>query len=242
MRRIPALLLCVVLGAACSKASHSTGLTHREIEYLSEDVHDLSAIVFQAGENAYFGDTVFPGEIIEEAQAGNGWTVTYELPAEFRIGLGYGVGRVRLQVVADGAAVTDPLAFSFASTAATDVEMRYELTYEGETLGGRLTDVAFDASLKATRPAAAGTFLVEYWIKGDCWLGSTLCRMTLRFEADGAPNNLLAGIADAAGVIDDPDVRADFDLDYDFDGFGGYVAEGWVGCCAWFRERFTVPG
>ena len=31
-------------------------------------------------------------------------------------------------------------------------------------------------------------------------------------------------------------------LDLDFPGNGVFFAEGWVGCCSWFRERFNVPG
>lgn len=239
--RLSAVLLLALL-AACGHPRHSAGLSFEEIEYLSEDVHDLSAIVFQTGENAYLGDIVAPGDIIEDAQPGNGWTVTYALDPEFRLGLGPGLGRVRLSIAEDGVAVQDPLAFSFAATDATEVVLIYDLTYEGETLGGRPTDVAFEARVTATRRSSLDPFLVEYWIVGDCWLGATLCRLSLRFEAAGPPNELLAGVADGAGFIDDPDVRAELDLDYDFYADGSYVAEGWVGCCSWFRERFTVPG
>ena len=66
--------------------------------------------------------------------------------------------------------------------------------------------------------------------------------MSTRFNAVGEPRNLVPGIADGAGSIDDPDVRATLDLDLDFPGNGTYVGEGWVGCCSWFRERFNVPG
>jgi len=209
---------------------------------LTEDVHDLTAIVFRTGENAFLGDLVGPGEVIEEAQAGNGWTVTYALDPAFRLGLGPGLGRVRLSLREDGVAVEDPLAFSFAASGATDVTLLYELAYEGETLGGRATDVAFEARLTAARSSPLEPFLVEYWIVGDCWLGATLCRLSLRFHAAGPPSELLAGVADGAGFIDDPDVRDGFELDYDFFDDGSYVAEGWVGCCGWFREHFTVPG
>ncbi|MHC4939011.1 MAG: hypothetical protein ACYTHK_08585 [Planctomycetota bacterium] len=240
MRHLAFLLALSCVG--CIKSDESTGLSQLEVELLSEDVHDLVAILFATGENAWYGDEVSPGEIIEDAQAGNGWTVVYDLPPDFRLGLGPGLGRVRLSIIEDGAVVQDPLSFSFAASDAVDVIMRYEITYEGETLGGRVTDVAFDASVRASRVTNLDPFFVEYWIQGDCYLGATLCRMSIRFNAVGPPRALVAGIADGAGLIDDPDVRDELDLDLDFPGNGTYIAEGWVGCCSWFRERFNVPG
>jgi hypothetical protein len=240
MRHI--LILLAVSCMACTRSEESTGLTQLEVELLSEDVYDLVDILFAIGENAYLGDDVSPDEIIEDSQVGNDWTVTYDLPPGFRLGLGPGLGRVRLSIIEDGAVVEDPLAFSFAASTAVDVIMVYEITYEGETLGGRVTDVAFRASVRASRVSNLDPFFVEYWIQGDCYLGATLCRMSIRFNAVGAPRDLVAGIADGAGTIDDPDVRNSLDLDLDFPGNGVYFAEGWVGCCSWFRERFNVPG
>ena len=240
MRKI--LILLAFLPLACTRSEESAGLTQFEVELLSEDVHDLVAILFATGENAYWGDAVSAGEIIEDPQPGNDWTVTYDLPPDFRIGLGPGLGRVRLSIIEDGAVVEDPLAFSFASSDAVDVVMVYDLVYEGETLGGRVTDVAFTASVRASRVSDLEPFFVEYWIQGDCYLGATRCRMSIRFHAVGPPGELVPGIADGAGLIDDPDVRDELDLDLDFGGNGTYIAEGWVGCCSWFRERFNVPG
>ena len=236
------LILALALTAACTRSEESSGLTGLEVELLSEDVHDLVAIIFQTGENAYLGDAVSPGDIIEDAQVGNDWTVSYELPPAFRLGFGPGLGRVQLSIIEDGASIEDPLAFSFAASDAVDVIMTYDLVYEGETLGGRVTDVAFTAAVRASRVSNLEPFFVEYWIVGDCYLGATLCRMSVRFHATGPPRNLVAGIADGAGSIDDPDVRDELELDLDFPGNGNYIAEGWVGCCSWFRERFSVPG
>lgn len=68
--------------AACGSPSGSAGLSLREIDLPSEGVRDHSAIVFQAGEDAWFGDAVRShGEIIEDAQAGHGSYV-----AEGRVG------------------------------------------------------------------------------------------------------------------------------------------------------------
>ncbi|MEM8883072.1 MAG: hypothetical protein AAGD14_03295 [Planctomycetota bacterium] len=216
-------------------------MTQLEVDLLSEDVFDLTAIAFQAGENAYLGDSVSPGDITEAPVVGNGFAVTYDLPPAFRLGFGPGIGRVKLSVKEDGRILEDPLTFEPSTSTALDVEITYEIDYEGETLGGRPTDVALTVSLIGSRVSALEPFFNRYRIAGDCFLGATSCVLFLEFEAVGVPSNFVPGIADASGEIDDPDVRDIYELDYDFAGDGFYFAEGWVGCCAFFRERFTIP-
>ncbi|MHC4953183.1 MAG: hypothetical protein ACYTGZ_04785 [Planctomycetota bacterium] len=235
-----ALALLLVSVTAC-KSESSNGLTQLEVELLSEDVYDLMAVAFQTGENAFLGDAVSPSDIIEDATVSNAYTVTYDLDRRLRLGLGMGVGRVRLSVVADGQRLEDPLEFDFAQSLALNVTLIYELVYEGETLGGRLTDVAFVATLEASRVSDIDPFFVEYFIDGDCYLGETYARLITRLRAPGLPNRMIHGFGDGEGKIDDPDVVHEFDLDVDYDGTGRYTAEGWVGCCAWFRESFNLP-
>jgi hypothetical protein len=239
---IRSVLLAALLAAvpAC-KTGESNGLSGLEVDYLSEDIDDVMSIAFAIGDNAYLGDAVSPADVIEEATATNGYVLTYELAPDFRLGLGPGVGRVQLSVTADGQLLRNPTAFSFATTDALDVELRYEIEYEGETPGGRLTDVRFGARLLASRPTADGPFLIEYIIDGDCYLGDTYCRYTTWLYAPGRPDKLLAEQSDAEGKIDDPDVRYEFDLDIDYRADRSYIAEGWVGCCSWFRESFSLP-
>jgi hypothetical protein len=236
-------LLLAALGAAAPacKTGDSNGLSDLEIDYLAEDVDDLMTIAFAIGESAYLGDVVSSGDVIEEASPGNGYFLTYDLPPGFRLGLGPGYGRVRLSVTADGVPLALPDAFSFATTDALDVEIHYEIDYVGETFGGRSTDVQFAARLVASRVTPQEPFMVEYIIDGDCYLDETYCRYTTWIDAEGLPHDLLAEQSDAEGFIDDPDVFGDYDLDIDYRSDGTYVAEGWVGCCSWFREKFILP-
>jgi len=235
------LLAALTAAAPACKTGDSNGLSDLEIDYLAEDVDDVMTIAFAVGEGAYLGDPVSSADVIEEASAANGYVLTYELPPDFRLGLGPGVGRVRLSVSADGNPLLFPDDFSFGSTDALDVIIYYEIEYEGETFSGRPTDVLFEARLVASRNSESEPFLVEYIIDGDCYLGDTYCRYTTWIDAEGLPHNLLAEQSDAEGMIDDPDVSAEYDLDIDYRSDGSYVAEGWVGCCAWFREKFSLP-
>jgi len=82
---------------------------------------------------------------------------------------------------------------------------------------------------------------VEYVIDGDCYLGETYCRYTTWLSAPGLPHMLLAEQSDAEGSIDDPELLSVYDLDIDYRSNGSYIAEGWVGCCGWFRESFNLP-
>ena len=232
--------LLVALLPAC-KTERSNGLTDMEVDFLSEDVFDVMAIAFAIGENAYLGDVVSFSDIIEEATPVNGFILTYDLPPDFRLGLGPGLGRVRLSVKEDGRLLADPLAFSFSVSDALDVEISYEIEYEGQTLGGRGTDVQFKVDLIASRVSDLEPFFVDYVIDGDCYLGDTYCRYTTWLSAPGLPHLLLAEQSDAEGKIDDPDLLHEFDLDIDYRSDGSYIAEGWVGCCDWFRESFTLP-
>ena len=238
--RVLLVALPLLLAPGCKELAENN-LYAEEIEFLSEDVHDLMGITFQTGENAFLGDAVSPDDIIEDASADNSWTVTYELPYRVRLGLGAGVGRVRLSIVEDGQPVEFPLAFQWSTSDALDVKLIYDLVYEGETIGGRPTDVGFTATLTAVRLTALEPFFVEYFIDGDCYLGETFCRLTTRLRAPGLPDELIDGFGDGAGAIDDPDVIDKLDLDIDFGGNGRYRAQGWVGCCAYFDETFSLP-
>jgi len=240
MRNLLLSLVPLLLVVGCTELAEDS-LDELEAEFLSEDVYDLMGIAFQTGENAFLGDAVSPADIIEDASPNNSWTVTYDLPAGFRLGLGAGVGRVRLSIVEDGQPLEFPLAFQWSTSDALDVKLIYELIYEGETIGGRATDVGFTATLTAVRLSTLEPFFVEYFIDGDCYLGATFCRLTTRVRAAGLPNELIDGFGDGAGEIDDPDVVDVFDLDIDFRGNGTYRAQGWVGCCAYFDEDFSLP-
>jgi hypothetical protein len=232
------LAAVVVTMAPACKTKDSNGLSSREVTVLSEDVFDVMSIAFAVGEGAYFGDDVSPGDIIEDATAENNFVLTYGLPPGIRLDLGYGVGRVRLSVKKDGQHLEDPQSFRFATTNALEVELMYELEYEGETLGARATDVLFEAKLVASRRSQLEPFVIQYVIDGDCYLGETYCSYTTWLEAEGAPYDRVAERSDAEGSIDDPDLPATYDLDIDYRADGSYVAEGWVGCCRWFRETF----
>jgi hypothetical protein len=227
----------VTLAPAC-KTKDSNGLSSREVSALSEDVVDVMSIAFSVGEGAYFGDDVSPDDVIEDATAANGFVLTYDLPPAIRMDLGFGVGRVRLAVKEDGLYLEDPQAFRLATSDALEVEVVYELEYEGETLGSRATDLVFEAKLVASRRSELLPFVIQYVIDGDCYLGETYCRYTTWLVTAGAPYDRIADRSDAEGSIDDPDLPATYDLDIDYRSDGSYVAEGWVGCCRWFRETF----
>jgi len=232
------LLLLPLLLVACNRST--AGLFRLEVAYLSEDVEDLMRIVFQGAENAFVGDLVDPGDVVEPAGPGNGFTATYDLPEATRAGLGFGSGRVSLRVTEGGAAVQEPLAFSFATTDALDVVLRYELRYDGDTRLGRFTDVSLAFVLTATRASAAEPFLVETFVEGDVFLGVTATDIVARWRSPGRPRDgIEPGFGDGGGRIDDPEVEAGrFDFDLDWRDADRFRAEGDVGRCCYFRESF----
>lgn len=233
-----ATLLALLPIAACYDGGGNEGLYYYEEAYLAEDVTDLMSTVFATGENAFDGDAPLPGDVLQIADASNQFTAVYALPDAFRPGLGQGNGDVALQVTADGVAVEDPLLFSFATTAALNVVLVYDLRYLGFTDGARETDVAFRATLEATRASPAQPFLVEYVVGGTVFFGTTFCDFNTRFRAPGAPSaGVEGGFGDGAGYVDDPDIFDIFDLNINYatDKFG---AEGPVGCCAHYSAGF----
>jgi len=239
MTRLAATLLVLpLLLGGCS--SRTTGLFLSEIEFLAEDVLDLMTIVFQAGENAFVGDSIEPEDIVEDAGPGNGFTITYDLPFDDRVGLGDGFGRVALRVTEDAVANEDPFDFSFAGTDALTVVLDYELRYEGVTVFDRATDVDLLVTVTATRADPADAFLVEYFVEGEVFLGATFTDIVTRFRAPGRPRDgVEAGFGDGEGVIDDPDVGAGvFDYDLDFRDLDFFRAEGEIGGCCFFKEDF----
>jgi hypothetical protein len=234
----PVLLVFLVpLFGGCHRHTH--GLTHSEVEFLSEDVIDLMTVVFQGAENAFVGDTVELEDITDMAGPGNNWTVTYDLPVDVRIGLGVGFGRVALRVSEDGTPDEDPLDFDFGTTDALVVELDYELRYEGQTAGGRITDVDLIVFVTATRMDPGDPFLVEYFVDGFLDIGVTFCDIVTRFRSVGRPRDgIEVGFGDGEGIIDDPEVYEIFDYDLDWIADGYFRAEGEVGHCCFFEEIF----
>ncbi|MGH7163505.1 MAG: hypothetical protein ACREID_08465 [Planctomycetota bacterium] len=221
--------------AGCGDTTHD--LTRSEIQFLREDVLDLMTIAFQTGENGFVGDSVEPEDVGDPAGPGNNFTATYDLPFAARVGLGEGSGRVSLRVVEDGVPASDPIGFSFGTTAAGAVTLVYELRYDGETAGNRATDVDLTATLSATRTGGGG-FLVEYFLDGEVFLGATFCELTCDFRAPGRPRDgVEVQSGDGLGIIDDPDVFAAFEYDIDWLA-GEFLFEGPVSCCAFFEETF----
>lgn len=224
------------LVAGCP-SGHAVGLFRSEEVFLEEDVIDLMTIVLQSGENAFVGDIVAPGDVLVPAGPVNDFTVVYRLPSDLRPNLGLGFGEAELHVVEDGVVNTDPLSFSFATTAAVEVELTYRLLYRGEaTFTRRLTDVDLLVTVTARR-GALGFNLVMYRIDGFVDLGATRCTVLTGFTAFGRPRDgIEAGTGDGEGIIDDPDV---FDVfDYDIDYFTSvFRVEGEVGL-AFFEELF----
>jgi len=223
-----------------SGCTHGTeGLFPEEVDFLAEDVIDLMTIVFQTGENAFVGDLVDPADVVDPAGPGNAFTVTYDLPFGFRLGLGDGLGRASLSVTEDGVPVADPLAFSLGTSAALEVEITYELRYQGETAGGRATDFDLVVSLIATRATPADPFDADYLIDGTCDMGDTSTGITVGFTSPGRPRDGVdPGSGDGSGFVDDPDVVDVFDLDLDWLNDFEFRAKGDVGFCCFFRETF----
>ena len=239
MSRIAAItiLALVPLAGGCGHRG-SDFLLESEFDFLAEDVIDLMTITFHVGENAFLGDPVFAEDIIEEGGAGNNFTAIYDLPQADRIGIGAGFGRASVRITEDGVPTEVPLDFTFAGTSALTIVITYEVQYLGVTAGGRDTDIDFLVTATATRATTSEPFLVEYLVDGDCFLGATFCRLLTDFRAEGSPRNgLIVGFGDGSGFIDDPDVFDVFDLDIDYS-FDDFVAEGNVGCCAFFDEAF----
>jgi hypothetical protein len=221
---------------ACSEDTHD--LYDSEYLYLTEDIDDLLTIAFQAGENAFVGDSVEPGDIVEPAGPGNDFTATYDLPLDDRIGLGLGAGRVALRVVEDGVVSPAPLSFSFGTTSADHVVLVYELRYDGETSHLRTTVVDLTITLDAVR-GPGGEFDVTYHERGDVLLGNTRCiDVALDFVAPGRPRDgIVGGVGDGFAWIDDPGVYDLMELDLDW-GEGEFIASGDVGCCAFYERLF----
>ena len=239
--RSATLLALVATVAACDGYDDDccgSGLTAYEEAYLAEDVTDLMSNIFATGESAFDGDAPLPGDVTQIADASNQYTAVYLLPDAFRPGLGQGSGDVALQVTADGVPVQDPLLFSFAATTALDVVLVYDLVYFGFTDGARETDVAFRASLHATRASPAQPWVVDYTVGGTAFFGTTFCDFNTIFRCPGPPSAGIEDFGDGAGYIDDPDVIDIFDLNinYSVTQFG---AEGPVGCCAYYSAGFT---
>ncbi|MHC4816439.1 MAG: hypothetical protein ACYTF8_00065 [Planctomycetota bacterium] len=232
-----ALLAVLLAGCSSSSGGGTQGLETWELDFLWEDVTDLVTIGFQAAENAYVGDPVQPGDVIEDAAPSNGHTVIYALPEADRVGLGLGSGSVALHVTEDGVVNTDPLGFSIDTTTALVVEIDYDLDYLGTAWTGRLTDVLFIVYVTATRASAADPFDVEYNIVGDCFLGETYCEWDALFAALGRPRDgIVEGFGDAIVTIDDPDIF-DFYLplfDWRIDHFR---TRGPVGCCSLYEDH-----
>lgn len=238
--RSATLLALVATVAACDGYDDDccgSGLTAYEEAYLAEDVTDLMSNVFATAESAFDGDDPLPGDVTQIADASNQYTAVYILPDAFRPGLGQGSGDVALQVTADGAPVTDPLLFSFATTTALNVELVYDLVYLGFTDGARETDVAFRATLQATRASLAQPWVVTYTLGGTAFFGTTFADFNTVFRCPGPPSVGIEDFGDGAGYIDDPDVIDIFDLNinYSVTQFG---AEGPVGCCAYYSAGF----
>jgi hypothetical protein len=194
-------------------------------------------IVFWTGESAFLGNRdVRPGDVIEGAGPGNGFTVSYDLPSAVRPGLGTGSGDAFCRVTEDGVPNPDPLSFRFATTTADVVVVEYDLHYEGTTYYDRPTAVNLHARLFAVR-TGPDSFTVDYEIDGWCDLGETFTDIITDFTAPGPPTVGTVDFGDGGGVIDDPDV---YDLfHYDLDYFETrFRAEGDVGCCSYYEETF----
>jgi len=235
-KRLALSALAALLGAC---ETSSLYLYDREIDYLREDVVDLVAICFQAGENAFVGDSVEPEDVVDPAGPGNGFTATYDLPLDDRVILGRGSGRVAVRIEEDGVPSPDPLNFSFGTTSADTVTVRYELRYEGETAGLRDTDVDLVVSLTGVR-GSGGDFGCFYRVEGDMYLGNTRCRdLFLEFFADGRPRDgIVAREGYGRGEVDDPGVFDVFEMNLHWYE-EVFVADGDVGgCCAYFDEEF----
>ena len=229
-------LLCVAAaGAGCHKST--SNLFRSEIEFLREDVVDLLRIAFQTAENGYLGDPVDPDDLLDPADAGNGFTAVYELPPALRAGLGFGSGRATRRVLEDGVAHPEPQDFRVTSSSAARVVISYALLYDGETRAGRLTQVDLTVAVDAER-TAPGVYDVTYLVDGDCLLGATFTLLRTDFRAPGRPaDGLDPAFGDGSGIIDDPGVYDAFDLDLDWLP-EGFRAEGDVGCCAYLKEFF----
>ncbi len=235
----PAVVALLVL-TGCHHGG-SDGLFGGEIRRLSDDVVDLMTTAFQVAENAFVGDSVLPEDIVEPAGAGNNFTVTYDLPLDERVGLGLGFGRVTLRIEEDGVAVSDPLSFSFGTTTALAVTVRYEVRYDGDAPEtGRDSDIDLTVVVTSTRPTASDAFLNEYFVDGTADFGSTFCDLTTRFRSTGRPRDgIEVNFGDGEGRIDNPNVVDVFRLDIDYFDDEVFRAEGDVGICCFFERNFA---
>jgi len=238
-----ALFLTLILagcGVESAIDSGDAGLTPAEFQFLGEDVIDLMTVVFQAGEQAFLGETVDPGDVVTQPSAANNFAVTYVLPEADRLNLGLGSGRVTLQILEDGVPVMDPLGFTYAGSAANSVQVLYAITYQGvAAFTSRTTDVDLSVDLVVDRDGSDNLTLTDYIIEGFVDPGQTRTDISIDFRALGAP---VDGIENDGGQataleIDDPDVVEILDATADlFDTF--FQVNGNVrGCCP-FADNF----
>ncbi len=233
-------LLLVVGCGGVDEFTANSGLTPAEFQFLGEDVIDMMTIVFQAGEQAFVGDPVDPGDAVTPADAGNDFTVTYDLPTLDRLNLGLGSGQVQLQILEDGVLVQDPLGFTYADSMATQVQVLYTIAYRGQAqFTQRATDIELTVDLIVTRDGAGTLTLGDYVISGFVDLDQTLTDVAIDFRASGAP---VDGIANDGGVadirIDDPDVIQILDAVADlFDTF--FQVNGFVKNCCSYADNFV---
>lgn len=239
-RGVTLVLALATLFGGCGSSIEVIGLTQTEFLYLGEDVIELMTIVFQASETGLLGDLVDPGDVVDPARPENGFTVLYDLPLEDRPGLGFGSGQGSVRILEDGVVNQDPLGFSFATTFADEVEIRYGLYYRGQAvLTARETLVDLTVTVIATR-TPTGFDLVDYFVVGDVDLGTTLCSIDCDFQSPGLPRDgVEPGIGGGGGWIDDPDVFDVLNMHLDWSDLESFLASGPVGCCgASFADRF----
>ena len=204
-----------------------------EFQALGADVADLMTVVFQAGEQAFLGEDVEPGEVIEPPSAANDFAVTYNLPTVDRPRLGRGFGRVTLRILEDGVPVQDPLGFTYAGSAAAQVQIIYNLDYAGQAaFTPRSTDVDLLVDLIVERDNNDDLTLTDYLIEGVVDLGQTVTHVSIDFRALGAPVDGIENDGGQADIeIDDPEViqvlEATADLFETFFQVSGNVR----GCC-----------
>lgn len=233
------VICALLLVGGCTTEDTTIQLTPAEFQFLGEDVIDMMTVVFQAGEQAYIGDLVDPGDVVDPPVAGNDFTVTYILPIADRLNLGRGSGRVELQILEDGTPVQDPLGFTYAGSTAVQVQVIYRITYRGEAqFTTRGTDVDLTVDLVVTRDGANQLTQSDYIIEGFVDLDQTLTDISVDFRADGAPVDGIRNDGGSADIqIDDPDVIQIMDATAAlFDSF--LQVNGFVRDCCGYADNF----